>query len=67
MTTKSIVSLSLVAAAIGWYFLVEWLRHRSYKKTIDTGFAPSTQYLALLGALGTLALMTAALVVLCSK
>jgi hypothetical protein len=67
MTTKSIVSLGLVGAAIGWYFLIEWLRRRLHKKTIHTGSAPNTQYLALLGALGTLALMTAALIVLCSR
>ena len=62
MDIPKFISPALAVTAVGWYFFFEWLRHRSYKKHIHTGFAPSTQRLLNLGIFGGFLLMLAAVV-----
>jgi len=62
MDIPKFISPALAVAAIGWYTFFEWLRHRSYKKHIHTGFAPGTQHLLILGISGGFLLMLAAVV-----
>jgi hypothetical protein len=35
-----------------WQFWMQWLRHRSWLRNQESGFAPGTQYLALSAAVG---------------
>ncbi len=60
MDIPKFISPTLAVAAIGWYLFFEWLRHRSYKKHIHTGFAPPTQHLLNVGIIGGFLLMLAA-------
>ena len=62
MDIPKFISPVLAVTAIGWYVFFEWLRHRSYKKHIHTGFAPGTQHLLNLGIFGGFLLMLAAVV-----
>ena len=54
----------LIVAAIGWYGFFEWLRHRSYKKHIQTGFAPGTQHLLTAGIVGAFLLIAVSFVLM---
>ena len=60
MDIPKFISPVLAVTAIAWYFFFEWLRHRSYKKHIHTGFAPPTQHLLNFGIFGGFLLMLAA-------
>ena len=57
MDIPQVISPVLIAVAIGWYAFFEWLRHRSYKKHIHAGFAPSTQGLLFVGIFGAFLLI----------
>lgn len=54
MKNKGILPLCIVLAGVAWWMLMEWLRHRSWKRHKDSGFAPGTQHLAMLAAAGVL-------------
>jgi hypothetical protein len=42
----------LVLAGGVWHFWMQWLRHRSWLRHRDSGFAPGTQRLALAAVVG---------------
>jgi hypothetical protein len=63
MDIPKFISPVLAITAVGWYVFFEWLRHRSYKKHIHTGFAPGTQHLLNPGIFGGFLLMLAAVLV----
>jgi len=51
--TLSGVGPAILATAGGvWQLWMQWLRHRSWLQNRDSGFAPGTQHLAMLAALG---------------
>ena len=56
-------SLLLAAAAVVWWFVFQWLRHRSYLAHRHARVTPNTQHLAWIGSLG--ALIFAVLGVVC--
>jgi hypothetical protein len=60
MKQREIIFFVLMALGPIWYCVMEWMRHRSWQKTRDTGFSPSTQHLALIGIIGALAFLIAA-------
>jgi hypothetical protein len=45
-----------------WNFWMQWLRHRSWLRHRDSGFAPGTQHLALMGGMGFLLCVSCACV-----
>jgi hypothetical protein len=45
-----------------WHLWMQWLRHRSWLRHRDSGFAPGTQHLALSAAVGWFLGMTGALI-----
>lgn len=61
-TFRLVVAFGSCLVGITWKLFFEWLRHRSYRKHIRTGFAPGTQHLAWIGALGFLFFSGAGLV-----
>ncbi len=44
-------AIFLIAGGV-WQFWMQWLRHRSWLRHRDSGFAPGTQHLALAAAVG---------------
>lgn len=52
LTWNGIGPAVLAIAGAVWELLLQWLRHRSYLKHIDSGFAPGTQHLAIAACLG---------------
>ncbi len=56
------IAPALVVAAVAWYAFFEWLRYRSYKRHIRTGFAPGTQHLLMAGVAGAFLLVLASFV-----
>lgn len=59
MVVPKYIPLVCIISAVVWWVFFEWLRHRSYKKHIHTGFAPGTQHLSLLASFGALVLTIA--------
>jgi hypothetical protein len=47
--------------------IFEWLRHRSFRRHIKTGFAPSIQYLALIGTVGAIVILVVGAVLMFVK
>ena len=45
-----------------WQLWMQWLRHRSWLRYRDSGFAPSTQHLAISAAVGWLVGMAGAMI-----
>ena len=45
-----------------WQFWMQWLRHRSWLRHRDSGFAPGTQHLALSAAVGWFVGMVGAMI-----
>jgi hypothetical protein len=62
--TSAKISAGIVLVGFAWSIFTEWLRHRSWKKHKDSGFAPSTQHLAWWGTLGLLLCCVASILVL---
>lgn len=60
-TLNGIGPASIAAAAGFWQFWMQWLRHGSWLKHRDSGFAPGTQRLALSAAIGWMIGMLGAL------
>lgn len=54
------ITLVLLIGAIVWFAVFGWLRHRSWLRQRDSGFAPGTQRLSFAGSLGAFLLMFAA-------
>jgi hypothetical protein len=52
-------AILLIAGGV-WQFWMQWLRHRSWLRHRDSGFAPGTQHLALAAAVGWLLGLTGA-------
>jgi hypothetical protein len=46
-------AILLIAGGV-WHFWMQWLRHRSWLRHRDSGFAPGTQHLTLAAAIGWL-------------
>jgi len=47
------IGAAILSTAGGlWQLWMQWLRHRSWQRHIDSGFAPGTQHLALTAAIG---------------
>jgi hypothetical protein len=57
---------SAVLSALGpvWLFFFFWLRHRSWLRHRHTGFAPPTQHLLMIGLVGWLLFVIAAITIL---
>jgi hypothetical protein len=63
MSHKTAVLFGLAALMIIWPVFIEWLRHRSFKKSQGTGFSPGTQHLAIIGTAGMAILIIVSLCV----
>lgn len=63
MRHRTALSLIFVVAAIIWYALMEYLRHRSWKQHRNNPPTPSTQGLSFLGSFGGFVLMLIALLI----
>jgi len=61
-TQNAVGPALLLVAGSGWNLWMSRLRYQSWLQHRHSGFAPSTQYLALWGALGCLIATIAALV-----
>jgi len=59
---KTWLPLTFIGFGVLIIVLTEWLRHRSWLKHRDSGFAPSTQGIAMIGTFATGAAFVAALV-----
>ena len=51
-TVQGLGPAALLIAAGVWQFWMQWLRHRSWLRHRDSGFAPGTQHLALSASIG---------------
>jgi hypothetical protein len=51
-TVDGIGPAGLILAGGLWHLWMQWLRHRSWVRHRDSGFAPGTQYLALSAIIG---------------
>lgn len=45
-----------------WHFWMQWLRHRSWLRHRESGFAPGTQHLAISATVGFFLALTGALI-----
>ena len=62
LTVNGIGPAALLLVGGTWNFWMQWLRHRSWLRHRDSGFAPGTQHLALLGGIGFLLCVSSATV-----
>jgi hypothetical protein len=62
LTLNGIGPAALLLVGGTWNFWIQWLRHRSWLDHRDSGFAPGTQPLALLGGIGFLFCVSSATV-----
>jgi len=62
LTPKGIGPAAFLFLGGSWNFWMQWLRHRSWQRHRDSGFAPGTQHLALLGSTGFLLCVSCACV-----
>jgi hypothetical protein len=60
LTLDGLGPAALVFGAGIWNFWMQWLRHRSWLRHRDSGFAPGTPHLALFAAIGFLLFMSCA-------
>jgi hypothetical protein len=51
-TLTGIMPAGLILAGAFWHLWMQWLRHRSWLRHRESGFAPGTQHLALSAAIG---------------
>ena len=61
-TLDGVGPAGLLLAGGFWQFWMQWLRHRSWLRHRESGFAPGTQHLAISAALGYGLGMTGALI-----